>query len=85
MTDSERIKKLEEIIQEQTAMLARVVPVIDALGELLVRRSTVNERMKLNKNTLTQNRNIDKFEALGQSGIMIEIKDVKKIRKRSKK
>jgi hypothetical protein len=79
MTDDlERIeRKLDEVIN--------ALPMIYALGSILVRRSTATERLGLNKNTLDQNKKVEKFEVPGKRGTYMELKDITVIKQRKRK
>lgn len=77
MTD-EQADRLEKKIDQLLAL----APTIDALGSVLVRRNNVTERLGLNKNTLSQNGNIAKFEESGSRKTFIEIGDVAVLRQR---
>lgn len=77
MTDLERIeKKLDRVLE--------YAPLLDAIGELIIPRSIVTERMDLNKNTVSQHPG---EKEIGRRRTFIEIGELSTIRrrKRSKK
>lgn len=76
--------KLDEFIAGQAAILD-ALPTIHALGAVLVQRKTVNERTGINKNTLSQNKSIEKFEEIGHRRTFIQIADVPVIKQRKRK
>lgn len=76
--------KLDEFIAGQAAILD-ALPTIHALGAILVQRKTVNDRTGINKNTLSQNNNIDKFEEIGHRRTYIEIGQVPVVKQRKRK
>lgn len=76
--------KLDRFIEGQAAILD-ALPTIHALGAVLVQRKTVNERTGLNKNTISQNKNIDKFEEIGHRRTYIEIGQVPVTKQRKRK
>lgn len=79
MTEDE--KRIEEKLDQVIAAL----PTIYALGEILVPRTTVNERARLNKNTLAQNKNVKKYEPAGVRKTLVEIKDLVPILNRKRR
>lgn len=79
MTD-EQAARLEEKIDK----LLELAPTINAIGSILVRRRTATERIGLNKNTLSQNKKIAKFEEPASNRTFIEIGEVQVIRQRKK-
>lgn len=74
MTEDE--KRLERKIDE----LLELAPTIRALGEVLVERTTVNERLGLNRNTITKNEKLEKFAPVGQRKTLLQIRDIAVIR-----
>lgn len=76
--------KLDEFIAGQAAILD-ALPTIHALGAILVQRKTVNERTGLNRNTLSQNKNIEKFEEIGHRRTYIQIGEIPVVRQRKRK
>jgi hypothetical protein len=78
MTDD--LRRIEEKLDE----VIDALPLLRALGEVLVQRKTVNERMGLNKNTISQNKNIKKFEEAGHRKTYIEIGDIAVVKQRKR-
>lgn len=78
---SEDLERIEKKLDEVLAAL----PMIHALGSVLVRLNTVNERVGLNKNTISQNDKIPKYEIEKQRKTFIEVKDIAVIKKRKRK
>lgn len=74
-------------LEQKLDAIIDALPTIHALGAVLVQRKTVNDRTGINKNTLSQNKNIDKFEEIGHRRTYIEIGQihVTKQRKPSRK
>lgn len=71
-------------IAELSEKIDRILPIVEALGAILVRRNTVIERTGCNKNTLNSR---ERFEEVGKRKTYIEIGEVPvvKSRKRNKK
>lgn len=69
-------------LEEKLDAIIDALPTIHALGAVLVQRKTVNERTGLNKNTISQNKNIDKFEEIGHRRTYIQIADVPVVKQR---
>jgi hypothetical protein len=82
MTDLERIEKK---LDDQQRVLDDVLPILYALGSILVPRQTVNERVGLNKNTLAQNDKVTKYEAVGVRKTYVEIGEVAVVKQRKKR
>lgn len=80
MTD-EQADRLEKKLDR----LLDLAPTIEALGSVLVRRSNINERMGYDKNTISQNKSISKFEEKDGRKTFIEIGDVAVIRQRKRR
>jgi hypothetical protein len=76
MTD-EQAARLEEKLDR----LDRITPIIEALGAILVRRNTVNDRVGLNKNTLN---NKPAFEEIGKRKTYIEVGEVAVVKRRKR-
>lgn len=75
MDDISRLeKKLDQVLE--------LAPIIEALGQILVQRKQVNQRVGLNKNTLNQNSKITKYEDTGERKTYIKIEDISVVRKR---
>jgi hypothetical protein len=72
-------------LEQKLDQLLELAPTIEALGSVLVRRKTVVDRVGLNKNTLSQNKNIDKYEAVGERKTFIEVGDISVVKRRKKR
>ena len=72
-------------LEEKLDAIIEALPTIHALGAVLVQRKTVNQRTGLNKNTISQNKNIDKFEEIGHRRTFIQIADVPVVKQRKRK
>lgn len=70
MTEDE--KRIEEKLDQVIAAL----PIIYALGDILVSRTTVNEKMGINKNTLDQNPKVRKFQPAGVKTTLVKVSDI---------
>lgn len=80
--DEKRLEaKLDELLRGNEEIL-EALPLIHALGRILVPRQTVNERAGLNKNTLAQNTKVKKYEPIGVRKTLIEISDLTVVKKR---
>jgi hypothetical protein len=73
-----------EQLNEKLDKLLELAPTIEALGSLLVRRKTATDRLGLNRNTLDQNDNIDKYEEVGRRKTFIEVGDIAVVKKRKR-
>ena len=71
-------------LEEKLDAIIEALPTIHALGAVLVQRKTVNQRTGLNKNTISQNKNIDKFEEIGHRRTFIQIADVPVVKQRKR-
>lgn len=72
-------------LEEKLDAIIEALPTIYAFGRILVQRKTVNERTGLNKNTISQNKNIDKFEEIGHRRTYIEIGQIPVVKQRKRK
>lgn len=70
MTEDE--KRLEEKLDQVIAAL----PIIYALGDILVERTTVNKALNLGKNTLEQNPKVKKFQPAGIRKTLVQVSDI---------
>jgi hypothetical protein len=77
------------MIEERLAAIERTLdelaPIIRSLGYILVQRKVVNEKLGLNKSTLTNNRKIDKFEAIGSRRVFVQVKDISVVKQRKRR
>jgi low affinity Fe/Cu permease len=78
---TEDISRLEDKLDE----LLEALPLIYALGAILVPRQTVNERVGLNKNTLAQNENVTKYEEVGKRKTYVEVGSVAVVKQRKRR
>ncbi len=69
-------RKLDELLD--------LAPIIESLGKLLVRRRTANEELGLDKNTLSKNEQINKFEEFGTRKTFIEIGHIVAVKQRKR-
>ena len=78
------MERTELTLEQKIDKLLELAPTIEALGSVLIRRTTVLERAGLNKNTLNSR---EKFEEVGKRKTYIEIGEIRavKSRKRNKK
>ncbi len=72
---ADRLERLE-------ALLLDLAPTINALGSVLVRQSNATERMGLSKNTLAQNKKLEKFEGIGELKTLITVSDLAVVKRR---
>lgn len=75
---TEDLSRLEEKLDE----VLKALPMIYALGSVLVRRQTAIERIGLNKNTLDQNPNITKYEEDGHRRTYVEVGEIAVVKQR---
>jgi len=75
----------EKRLEEKLDQVIDALPIIYALGDLLVTRGEVNRTRGLNKNTIAQNDGIATFEPVGIRKTLIEIKDITVLRKKRKR
>jgi hypothetical protein len=71
----DRLAAIERTLEE-------LAPIVRALGDILVQRKVVNERVGLNKNTLSQNPNVTKFEDVGSRRTLIQISDIAVVKRK---
>lgn len=71
----DRLAAIEKTLDE-------LAPIVRALGDILVQRKVVNERVGLNKNTLAQNPNVTKFEDVGSRRTLIQVSDITVIKRK---
>jgi hypothetical protein len=65
--------------------LDRVLPVIDALGELVVEADYVSKAKRLNKNTISQNKKLEKFNGLGERKVLLKLSSIPVIKQRKRR
>ena len=83
----ERLANLEENltkIEKAVARIERALPIIDALGSILVRRTAAAKQIGVTPQALDQNEGVDKFKEYGHKRTFIEIGDVRVIKRRSR-
>ena len=69
--------------EDKIDRLLEIVPIIEALGAVLVRRHTATKRAGLGQNTITANDKITKFEEIGaMRKTYIEIGELSAIKQR---
>jgi len=69
-------------LEQKLDALLSLKPVIDALGDILVRPATATQRLGTHRNTIPSNEKIEKFEEFGTTRTMIAIRDVSVIRRK---
>jgi hypothetical protein len=74
-----------ERLEQKLDKILELAPTIEALGSILVRRKTVVDRVGLNKNTLSQNKNIEKYEAVGERKTFIEVGEIAVVKRRKRR
>lgn len=74
-----------ERLEQKLDKILELAPTIEALGSVLVRRQTVVDRVGLNKNTLSQNKNIEKYEAVGERKTFIEVGEIAVVKRRKRR
>lgn len=79
MTDD--LTRLESKLDE----LLKALPMLYALGAILVPRHVVNQRVGLNKNTLEQNRDVTKYKVEKSNRTYVEVGEISAIVKRKAK
>lgn len=77
--------ELERIIQRAVHAALREHVALNALADVLVEGSAITKNKKLNKNTLSQNKSIDKFNASGSNRILMKLEDVTVLKNRRRK
>jgi hypothetical protein len=82
---AERIEAKLDKILENEAKLLEITPVIAAMGPVLIRRKTANERTGMDPKTITQNGKIDKYEEVGHRRVFIEVGDLAVIKQRRRR
>jgi len=86
MSDEITIPKEDyEKMTKTVERLGKILPTLEVLCGILVPRKTINDRLGLNKNTLSQNSKIDKLSELGRREVLIRIEDISVIKKRKKR
>ncbi len=78
---SDDLKRIEDKLDE----VLNALPMIYAIGSILVQRQTAIDRTGINKNTLDQNKNIGKYEEVGKRKTYIEIGSVSVVKQRKKR
>jgi hypothetical protein len=78
MANNEQLDRIE-------AKLDELLEQVGALTKILVRSKTAAKQMGLNKDTLTRNKKISKYEEVGHRRTYVEIGEVGVIRKRERK
>jgi len=84
---AEREKNLEEKIDalsEEVAVLREVMPALRALGELLVEANHVTKAKGLNPKTISKNKNLDKFQGIGERKLLLKLSSVEVVKQRRK-
>jgi hypothetical protein len=80
-----QLKEQLDRIERKLDELLELVPVIDLLGKLLIRSHEAAERLGLNKDTISQNDKIGKYEEVGHRRTYIEVGELQVIKKRKRK
>lgn len=73
-----------ERLEQKLDQVIDALPIIEALGMVLIQRKTANDRVGLNKNTIAQNPNIEKFDEIGHRRTFIQVSDLKVIKQRKR-
>lgn len=78
VTIEERLTRIEQTLES-------IVPVISALGKLLVRSHEAGKALDLGRDTLTKNTDISQYEEVGRRRTFVEVGEISVIKKRRKK
>lgn len=77
-TDSDRLEWIER-------ELAKLGPVIEALGALLVRQYDAGEAIGLHPNTLIQNKSVKKYEEVGHRRTFVDVQSIATVLQRKRR
>lgn len=77
-------KEFAELSQKLDAVID-ALPVIYALGSVLVRLKDANDALGVGKNTLSNNNAITKYEAVGERKTFVSVGDLRVVEKKKSK
>lgn len=79
----DNLKRIEQKLDE----LLELAPALSALNSLLIEADYVTKAKGLNKNTISQNDGLEKFNGIGSRKVLVKLESVAvlKQRKRTKK
>lgn len=77
-------KTLAELSRKLDAVID-ALPVIYALGSVLVRLNDANDALGLGKNTISNNPQITKYEPIGERKTFVSVGDLRVVKKRKRK
>ena len=72
-------------IEQKLDELLELAPAIRAIGKLLIRSNEAAKRMDLNKDTLSQNKKVSRYEEVGIRRTYIELGELDVVKKRKRK
>lgn len=76
--DNEDLKRIEQKLDE-------LLQLVQPLSTLLVRSHVATKQLGLNKNTLSKNRSVSKFEQVGSRRTYVEIGELLAVKKRTRR
>lgn len=71
-----------ERLEQKLDTIIEALPALEALGELLVEADFVTKTKGLNPKTISKNKNLEKFQAIGKRKLLLKLSTVPVIRQR---
>jgi hypothetical protein len=80
-----RLERKIDLFLERTEAMDAALPALQALGELVVEADYVTKAKRLNKNTISVNDKLEKFNGIGQRKTLIKLQSVAVVKNRKRK
>ncbi len=72
-------------IEAKLDRLLDLAPALEAMGDLLVEADFVTKAKRLNKNTISQNQSMEKFNEIGSRKVLLKVSSVPVLKQRKRK
>ena len=77
-----RLERKIDLFLERTEAIDDALPVLHALGEMVIEADYVTQAKRLNKKTISVNDNLEKFNGIGERKTLIKLTSVAVVKNR---
>lgn len=79
-----RLERKIDLFLERAGAIDDALPVLYALGELVIEADYVTKAKRLNNKTISKNDNLEKFNGIGQRKTLISLESVAVVKNRKR-